>query len=78
MASVLLVLLTSAKTASASGIRIGTSVVTSMGMKELEMDILASIITRCLLYNEPPNLLKMRVNNLASNFTSLFFKKYNF
>ena len=55
-----------------SGIRIGTPAVTSRGMKEKEMKIIADIITRRLITEESAGKLKKEVVGLVRKFPLLY------
>lgn len=59
----------------ASGIRIGTAAVTTLGMQEYEMGLIADIIRRCLLCNDSRDILKKEVHALTTKFSNCFFKQ---
>lgn len=51
-----------------SGVRIGTPAVTTRGMKEKEMDIIADIMYRAITKKDNPENLKKEVHELTNNF----------
>jgi len=53
-----------------SGIRLGTPTVTSRGMKEKEMKLIAKLIYRILVKKEKPIIIKTEVRQLCKKFSS--------
>jgi glycine hydroxymethyltransferase len=51
-----------------SGLRMGTTEVTRLGMKEAEMEVIADLIARVLVNKEQPEALKHQVMELRSSF----------
>ncbi len=58
-----------------SGLRLGTQEVTRLGMKEGDMEVIASFFERLLLGSEDPNNIKKEVIDFRKNFTEV---KYTF
>ncbi|GIW66900.1 MAG: hypothetical protein KatS3mg095_0798 [Candidatus Parcubacteria bacterium] len=58
-----------------SGIRLGTAAITSRGMKEKEMKIIAEFFERILIKKEKPEKIKKEIVNLTKKFP-LVYKKW--
>ncbi|MFM1654103.1 serine hydroxymethyltransferase [Brevibacillus sp. B_LB10_24] len=56
-----------------SGLRMGTTEVTRLGMKEAEMEVIADLIARVLANKEQPEVLKPRVMELRSSFRKVHY-----
>jgi glycine hydroxymethyltransferase len=52
-----------------SGIRLGTAALTSLGMKEINIEEVGQIIADCLLDREKSDILKLRVHKISAPFT---------
>ena len=51
-----------------SGIRLGTPAVTTRGMKEREMGVIAGLISAALMQSQPPRLIRREVRRLCRRF----------
>lgn len=56
-----------------SGLRIGTTEITRLGMKESEMEVIADEIEKVLKQKEKPDSVKKRILNLRESFNKLHF-----
>ncbi len=56
-----------------TGLRFGTPEITRLGMKESDMKIIASFITRLLIEKENPEKVKQEVSLFMKNFTKIHF-----
>jgi len=59
-----------------SGIRIGTSAITTQGLKEIDMINISDIITNCLYSRKSENILKKEVLELSLNYENKCVSNY--